>query len=144
MRAPFRPSIVAEFYNKCSCFIGDICGQTNVNITQPVPFTLDIPDFRFFECRWFITSPLDTFIYVDVVHISISYPQKFSFARVVGSYGNQTTLMDEFKLDRTAPNGTSFYFSGNNITMSFSSPLYVRSAPSLRMILHSEDDQGNK
>ncbi len=127
---------------KCFLFAEDVCGQRNITIIEPVPFTIHVHDFGIVKCLWFFTSPNYTFIYLDIAHVSIAPKQTLAFGLVFGISGNKTSLEDGVSLNKSPPNGTSFYFSGNGIWLSFSHATYINGAPPWILFLRYDDHEG--
>ena len=122
--------------------IDDVCGETNISIIERYPFTIHVHDLSIVKCLWFFTSPNYTFIYLDIAHVAIEPRQSLAVGLVLGIYGNETVLEDGVSLKKSPHNGTSFYFSGNSIWLSFSHATYISGAPSWSFVLWYDDLEG--
>ena len=120
------------------CFIEDVCGQSNFSVSLPVLFNRHISNNRIIDCLWYVTSPNETYIYLDVVDIGLWNSHSLSFGMVTDG-----SLEEGVTLQSTQPNGTSYFFSGNIVWIAFSSfVVFSDGAASLDFILRSEPLEG--
>ncbi|XP_033639009.1 uncharacterized protein LOC117299569 [Asterias rubens] len=120
----------------------DVCGPRNISIIEPIPFIFPVHNLGLVKCLWFLTSPNHTFIYLDIAYVNIEPKQQLSFGRVYNLSGNEALLEDGISLNKSQPNGTSFYFNGNSIWMSFSHATYINDASPWSLLLRYDDHEG--
>ncbi len=117
----------------------DTCLETNINIVEPVPLIINIPDWGIYDCVWILTSPNYTFISINITYASIGNGNILSFGRFVGLHNNVTSFADSVNITTSLPNGTTFYSSERNIRMSVSSKSYTTRASSLTLLIRFDE-----
>ena len=135
IHSKYGPGFTLPHFCYHSYYTEYTCLQTNIDIVKPVPLFIDKPDWRIYDCVWFLTSPNYTFITIDIADATLGSGTVLSFGRVVGRYNNVTSLVDSVNLTTSLTNGMIFYSNERNLRMSLFSATYNGRASSLSLLI---------
>ncbi len=119
-----------------------VCDQTNFTLNGPTAFHRYLPNNRVLECRWHFTSPVQTYMYVDIVQLTLWLGHKLAVQTVFDESYNATRT-EWVVIGSQQSNGTTFLFARNYITMIFSSGYILQfGGAELNFVLRYETVKG--